>query len=145
MPQMQQYPSSMYEVEPPVDLSNLQVRERLSFDALRAFFRIIEFWKIRGDDARQLLGGISNGTYHGLKNNPDRVLNEDTLRRISYLIGIYKALHILHGEELADKWIQLPNKNTIFDGKTPLQYLIKGGMPAFEIVRKLLDARRGGL
>jgi len=71
-------------------------------------------------------------------------LDEDRLRRISYLVGIFKALNILYSEDLADQWMQRPNKNRIFGGMTPVNYLIRGGIPAFATVRKLLDARRGG-
>jgi hypothetical protein len=39
----------------------------------------------------------------------------------------------------------LPNRNRIFGGTTPLEYLIRGGLPAFQTVRRLLDARRGGM
>ena len=74
----------------------------------------------------------------------DRVLDEDRLRRISYLVGIFKALSILYSDELADRWMQLPNKNRIFGGMTPHAYLMQGGLPAFATLRRLLDARRGG-
>ena len=47
-------------------------------------------------------------------------LEVDRITRISYLIGIYKALHILYGDELADEWVNLPNANVIFAGSTPL-------------------------
>ena len=40
--------------------------------------------------------------------------------------------------------MQLPNKNRLFEGRTPLEYLIRGGLPAFMHLRRLLDARRGG-
>jgi hypothetical protein len=46
---------------------------------------------------------------------------------------------------LADAWITLPNSNRIFGGQTPLAYMMKGGLPAMQTVRRLLDARRGGL
>lgn len=52
--------------------------------------------------ARLLLGGMSNGAFYGLRKQSDRLLDEDRLRRISYLVGIFKALHIPYGEELAD-------------------------------------------
>ena len=39
----------------------------------------------------------------------------------------------------------LPNTNRIFNGRTPLEYVIRGGLPALQIVRRLLDARRGGM
>jgi hypothetical protein len=81
-----------------------------------------------------------------MKRNPeDRVLDADKLLRISYLIGIFKALNILHREVLADEWMRLPNANRIFGGATPLDYMMRGGAPAMQTVRRLLDARRGGL
>ena len=107
----QTYPATRYEVAPLIDLSDRAERERFSSDAVRAFFNIMAHWKIRDDDARRLLGGYSNGAYYVLKKGDDRVLDEDKLRRISYLVGIFKALNILYSEELADRWIQLPNKN----------------------------------
>jgi hypothetical protein len=80
-----------------------------------------------------------------MKKNPERTLDVDTLTRISYLIGIFKALNILHSEKLADAWVQRPNINRIFGGQAPLAYMIKGGLSAMQIVRRLADARRGGL
>ncbi|MGZ8264832.1 MAG: antitoxin Xre/MbcA/ParS toxin-binding domain-containing protein, partial [Burkholderiales bacterium] len=52
---------------------------------------------------------------------------------------------ILYGDKLADEWVKLPNTNAIFGGRTPLEYMIAGGLVAIQTVRKLLDARRGGL
>ena len=103
----------------------------------------MEIWKVRDEDARALLGGMSNGAFYALKKGEGKALDEDRLRRISYLIGIFKALNILHGQDLADRWIQLPNSNRIFGGSTALAYLIHGGLPAFQTLRRLLDARRG--
>jgi hypothetical protein len=79
-----------------------------------------------------------------MKRNPDRVLERDRLTRVSYLIGIFKALRILHSETLADEWVHLPNSNPVFAGQTPLAYMMRGGLPAFQTVRRLLDARRAG-
>jgi hypothetical protein len=126
-------------------LSDRRERERLSPTALRAFFRIMERWRVRDEDARVLLGGISNGPFYEWKKQPDRTLETDRLQRISYLVGIFKALHILYSEELADRWVQLPNSNPLFHGSTPLAYMMQGGIPAMQTVRRLLDARRGGL
>ena len=144
MPVTRAYPATRYEVAPLIDLFDRTERARLSSDAVRAFFNIMARWKIRDEDARRLLGGISNGAYYALKKGSDRALDEDKLRRISYLIGIFKALNILYSEELADRWMKLPNKNRIFGGMTPREYLMQGGLPGFATVRKLLDARRGG-
>ena len=67
------------------------------------------------------------------------------MTRLSYLVGIFKALNILYGERLADEWVSLPNDNVVFGGRTPLSYMIAGGVPAMQTVRRLLDARRGGV
>lgn len=111
---------------------------------MRTFFNIMDRWGVRDEDGRALLGGVSNGAFYDMKKSPDRVLETDRLLRISYLIGIFKALNILYSEKLADCWVQLPNSNRIFRGQAPLAYMIKGGLPAMQTVRRLLDARRGG-
>jgi hypothetical protein len=138
------YPASRYDPSPLIDLSRKEERERLSASAVKAFLALISRWKLRDEDSRALLGGISNGAWYELKKQPDRVLDADRLLRVSYLIGIFKALHILHGEALADSWIRLPNSNRLFHGQSPLAFMLAGGIPAMQIVRRLLDARRGG-
>ena len=138
------YPVTRHEPAPPVDFSDRAERQRLSPDALRAFFNIMASWSIRDEDARQLLGGISNGAFYEMKKGKGGVLGEDRLRRISYLIGIFKALGMLYRPELAERWMRLPNRNRLFVGATPVDYLIRGGLPAFATLRQLLDARRGG-
>jgi hypothetical protein len=140
------YPETRYEPSPLVDLNSRAERERLSASALKAFFNIMERWRVRDEDARALLGGVSNGPYYELKRAPAaKVLEADRLLRVSYLIGIFKALHILHSRALADQWVQLPNSHRLFGGDTPLAYLVRGGVPALQTVRRLLDARRGGV
>ena len=105
---------------------------------------IAKHWKLRDDDTRALLGGISTGSFYALKNRAPKTLDEDQLTRVSLLVGIYKALNILYSPKLADAWMALPNTNPMFAGDSPLNYLRKGGIPAFLRVRQLLDARRGG-
>jgi len=139
------YPKTAYHPANPVDLSLKEERERLSHAALKGFFRLAAAWKLRDEDARELLGGLSSSTFYEWKKNPDRVLEVDRITRISYLLGIYKSLHIIYGEKLADEWIALSNRNVIFGGRSPLTYMISGGMLAMQTVRQLLDARRGGL
>ncbi len=126
------------------DLSDRTVIKRLSPTGIKAFFKIAQSWELRDEDARQLLGGISNGAFYELKRTSARSLDQDRLTRISFLTGIFKALNILYSKKLADRWVQLPNSNPMFGGDTPLKYMIKGGVPALLRVRQLLDSRRGG-
>jgi hypothetical protein len=127
-----------------VDLSRKENRARLSPAAIRGLLRIATHWRLRDDDTRALLGGISGGSFYALKNRAAKILDEDRLTRISLLVGIYKALNILYGQKLADAWIGLPNTNPMFGGDSPLDYVKQGGIPALLRVRQLLDARRGG-
>jgi hypothetical protein len=145
MAQQQHYPATRYAPEPPVDLTAKAERERLSPSALKAFFNITAKWQVRDEDARRLLGGVSNGPFYEMKRDPAKLLDADRLTRISLLIGIFKALNILYSEKLADAWPALPNANRIFAGATPLEYMARGGLAAMTTVRRLLDARRGGM
>jgi hypothetical protein len=138
------YPDTSYTAAAVPDLSRAEERRRLSAAAIKSFFNIVDRWEVRDEDARQLLRDMSNGSYYQLKQDPrGKTLDQDRLMRISYLIGIFKSLNILYSQRLADQWMRLPNTNPIFGGRTPLDYL-RGGQPAMEIVRRLLDARRGG-
>src|SRR5436190_1298218 len=81
------YPATRYEPSPVIDLASRAERERVSPSALKAFFNIIERWAVRDEDARQLLGGVTNGPYYKMKKAPQgRLLDADKLLRISYLI-----------------------------------------------------------
>ncbi len=134
-----------YAVETSSNLSSPEVRRRLSPAAIEGFLKIADLWQLRDADARQLLGGLSTGSYHGFKKqSAQRVLAQDALTRISLLIGIFKALNILYSEPLADAWLTLPNRNALFRGATPLAFLLEHGLPGILEVRRLLDARRGG-
>jgi uncharacterized protein (DUF2384 family) len=139
------YPKSRFEPATLVDLSSRSERERLSRSALAGFFKLAQAWKLRDDEARELLGGMSSSTFYEWKKDTDRTLNVDRITRISYLLGIYKSLHILYNDELADEWVKLPNTNMAFGGRTPLATMMAGGLLAMQSTRQLLDARRGGL
>lgn len=139
------YPQSRFEPAAVVDLNARPVRERLSASALKGFFKLADVWKLRDEDACVLLGGVSSSSYYEWKKKPDRVLEVDRLTRVSYLLGIYKSLHILYGDELADTWVHRSNRNALFGGQTPLAYMMQGGLIAMQAVRQLLDARRGGI
>lgn len=138
------YPRSRHLPPAPADLTDRETRARLSGPAIRAFFSMMARWRIKDQDARVLLGGMTNGPYYELKRHPDRVLDTDRLTRVSLLIGIFKALNILYSEPLADAWVQLANTSRVFHGASPLGYMMRGGVPAMLTVRRLLDARRAG-
>ena len=113
--------------------------------ALEGFFGIMSVWEVENETARVLLGAPPVRTFHAWKAGAGVNIPSDTLRRIGYVAGIFKALNILYSPKLADAWAQLPNTNPIFAGESPLAYMRKGGVPSMIRVRQLLDARRGGV
>jgi hypothetical protein len=125
------------------DLTDPKTRERLSPAAIAAFFSIIQKWELKNEDARELLGGVSNGRYFQLKRGGRGLLTLDELTRISLLIGIFKALNILFSSKLANQWVSRPNSNPVFHEALPLAVLARG-IPQMITVRRLLDGRRGG-
>ncbi len=127
-----------------VNLARKENRVRLSPAAIKGLLRIARRWKLRDDDTRTLLGGISSGSFYALKSGTAKTLDEDQITRCSLVIGIYKALNILYSPKLADAWIALPNTNPMFAGSSPLDYARQGGIPALLRIRQLLDIRRGG-
>jgi Protein of unknown function (DUF2384) len=112
---------------------------------MKAFLKIAAKWGLTEAQARGLLGGIASSTFHAWKTDPKRQkLTQDTLIRISLVIGIYQALHEYFGEEWADRWVTLGNRGSIFAGQAPIDYMIKQGQPGMLQVRRTLDAWREG-
>jgi hypothetical protein len=120
------------------------VRKRMSGPAMRSFFKVAERWGLSPDEQRGLLGWPATSTYYKYKKGQTGSLSYDSLTRISLVLGIFKALHILY-PKLADRWMKLPNSNPLFGGRTPIETITaEGGIDTLFKVRRLLDARRGG-
>jgi len=117
----------------------------LSGAGLRTFFRIAGVWKLSTDEQTTLLGGPARSTFFNWKKDRDVELSKDTLERISYIIGIYKALQILLPEPAAaDAWIRKSNNASLFAGKSALRRMMSGHVSDLFLVRQYLDAQRGG-
>ena len=138
------YPKSRYEPSPVIDLSSPNERRRLSASAIKAFLAITRRWNLRGQEARGLAGDLTLDEWRAWGRHPEPVLEQSSLIRVSHIVSIFHALHEIHGEELADIWIRLPNTNHVFRGECPLTVMLMGGTPVIQRVRSLLDARRFG-
>lgn len=134
-----------YSFDQAADLANAAERERLSSSAIKAFVNIAEKWELNETQARGLLGGIASSTYHAWKTEPrGKKLDQDTLMRISLVIGIYKALNIYFGKPWANRWVVLANRGSMFAGQAPIDYMLRQGQPGMVQVRRMLDSWRGG-
>ncbi len=110
---------------------------------LTAFFSIAQEWGLNNEQQRLLLGSPGRTTFFDWKRQHSGKLSRDTLDRLSYLLGIYKALHILFSDDAAAQWLRNPNADPLFGGLSPLQYLLSGQLVALADVRRYLDWARG--
>ncbi len=111
---------------------------------LRAFTRIAELWHLTISEQLALLGITSRSTYFKWRKEPQPRLPRDTLERLSYLLGIYKALQLLLPDtRAADEWIRRPNEAPQFGGRSALERMLSGNVADLFVVRQYLDAHRG--
>lgn len=110
--------------------------------AMEAFTRLADAWELSTDDQIKLLGSPGRSTFFKWKKEGG-TLPRDTMERISYLLGIYKALQILlPNSASADRWIKKPNK--YFNNQSALDVMLGGQVVDIYKVRQYLDAQRGG-
>jgi hypothetical protein len=121
-------------------------QQAISAAAIRAFQNIADLWHLSIDQQLILLGHLNRSTYFRWKKDPNQAKpTHDTLERISYLLGIYKALTILLPEpQAADGWIKRPNDAPLFGGRSALDRMLSGNVGDLVVVRQYLDAARGG-
>ena len=118
----------------------------ISAAGLRAFFAIARDWGLNTEEQMVLLGAPGRSTFFKWKSAPESAdLKRDTLERLSYLLGIYKALQILLPDaSAADAWVKKPNSAPGFGGQSALDRMLGGNVADLVAVRQYLDARRGG-
>ena len=136
----------MQSAAPHVQTSPQPSNSDLSAAGLRAFFNIARDWGLNTDEQMVLLGTPGRSTFFKWKSAPESAdLKRDTLERLSYLLGIYKALQVLlPSTTAADAWIKKPNDAPLFGGKSALDRMLGGNVADLIAVREYLDARRGG-
>lgn len=109
--------------------------------ALRGAFGILDAWQVGGEDARAILGAPPERTFYAWRKGEGVRVPADTLRRIGYLAGIYKALQVIYADGgLADSWVRRPNQ--AFGGQSPLQRMRAGDVTDLAAVRSYVDAAR---
>lgn len=119
-------------------------RKRLTLAAVKALLRLVEAWDGSNAQGAALLG-VSDSTWDRMNAGKwDGVLSQDQLTRASALIGIFKGLHLLFADSMADRWPRLANRGPIFDRRSPIEAMIEGGIPRMLETRQYIDALRGG-
>ncbi|MEM1149095.1 MAG: antitoxin Xre-like helix-turn-helix domain-containing protein [Pseudomonadota bacterium] len=110
---------------------------------VKAVVRAAEAWNLSNAEAAALFdvpsatwSRMKAGTYKG-------VLDQDKVTRASLIIGLFKGLRLLFNGPLTHGWPKTPNTRPGFNGKSPVQVMCDGGIPAMMKVRQHIDALRG--
>lgn len=120
-------------------------RSRLTGAAVKAVLRLAEAWGASNAEGAALLG-VSESTWDRMKAGTwEGSLSQDQLTRASALIGLFKGLHLLFANDMADRWPKLENRAPVFDRRSPVEAMIEGGIPRMLETRQYIDALRGGL
>jgi uncharacterized protein (DUF2384 family) len=113
--------------------------------AVKAMVRVFKAWRISLADAARLVD-VSERTWSRMKDDAwAGTLTSDQGTRASAIVGVYKGLHLYFGDDLADKWVKMPNRGPLFRGASPIDFMTSGGLLAIINVREYVDAIRGGL
>jgi hypothetical protein len=111
---------------------------------LRAFANIADAWGLSVAEQLKLLGIASRSTFFKWRRESQPRLPQDTLERLSYLLGIYKSLQILLPDtHAADAWVRQSNSAAPFGGRSALERMLSGQVADLYVVRQYLDAQRG--
>jgi len=120
-------------------------RARLTVAALMALRNLARVWKLTGGETAALVG-ISETTWDRIKAGGwKQTLSQDQMMRISAMIGIFKGLHLLFADDMADRWVRLRNSGPLFSNLTPIEAMVERGIPGMIEIRQYVDALRGGL
>ena len=110
---------------------------------LQAVLTLMDRWSLNVDDQRVLLGRPSSRTFQRWRSAQVAGVSFDTAQRISYLLGIHKALRILFQDPARGyAWISKPNR--AFGGQSALDRMRGGDVTDLAAVRDYLDSVRGG-
>ena len=126
------------------ELSLLLDRERIRA-IVKAVVRTADAWGLSNAEAAALFdvpaatwGRMRSGTFKGK-------LDQDKVTRASLVIGLFKGLRLLFNGPLTYGWPKAANTGPGFAGRSPIEVMIAGGIPAMMNVRQHVDALRGGL
>lgn len=125
-------------------VSNQPQEQDINRVAMEAFFNLVNKWDIRGvDNKRILLGQPTEPLFYKWQRGEVGKVPHDTLIRISYLMGIHKALKMLFSgnNERGYAWIKKTSKD--FGGKSAYERMMAGEITDLAYVRNYLDAMRG--
>jgi len=111
--------------------------------AVETALNILEQWSFSREQQCATLG-IGERSWYQWKRTPPARVSGDTLERISYILGIWKALRQLFpSHEAYKRWPHLDNSAPPFGGQPPVARMTSGRVGDLYVVRAWLDGWRG--
>ena len=112
---------------------------------VKAVVRTSDAWDLTNREAANLFD-VPIATWNRMKAGVYRGrLDQDKVTRASLIIGIFKGLRLLFNGPLTYRWPKTANRGPDFNGRTPVQIMVAGGIPAMMAIRRHIDALRGGV
>jgi hypothetical protein len=122
--------------------NDVQANAHLGEAGFRTFLRIADRWRLTEKERIGILGLDTVAQLAVLEMGETDALAESTLERLSYALGIYKAINtLLPVPERADSWIRAANTAPTFAGRPPIDRMITGSISDLRAVRQYLDAQ----
>lgn len=120
-------------------------KEQVDRVLAKAYARVAEAWKLSNADAAEMISVRPPIWTRIKKERWNGLLEEDCLLRIRTAISLYEALHLNFGDDMANRWVTLPNEGPMFSGQKPFKFMLEGGLPAMKETLDHVDALLDGL
>jgi hypothetical protein len=118
-------------------------RDRLSPVVLTLYRAIADAWDLSEAEASALIA-ISERVWRRVRRGmrKDLILSPDQLTRASTLIGIHDLLRRTRSMTEANSWPKTRNEHVVFAGSSPIDAMLKGGVPAMYSALRLVGTRQ---
>lgn len=128
----------------PSDWSTPDLTAEEARASAHAIVNLFEKWKLTDDQARQILGGMTQRTWSRWKGGDTGRIDHDLATRLSLLLGVHKALRTIfvRSPDRAYRWVKV--ENDAFGGQSALQVMLRGQIIDLYGVRRYLDAECSG-
>jgi len=109
--------------------------------ALKGFWHIMAQWGCTEAEQKQLLG-VSQTEFDELTAEKSAEMPGQLLQRISYLMGIARALDMLYpSDDRAAERIRQPTTDEPFCGLSPLAFMLADPQEGLKLTRRYFDWR----
>lgn len=118
------------------------VDPNLAGPGLRGFTQIAKAWGLSDTEASAVLNRSLDDAFAQVAAGKLDEGWPETFQRLSYVLGIYKALHILFpSAQQANGWVRRPNNGVRFKGGTALDLMCTSRLNDLAAVREYLEAQ----